>query len=135
MRDDLDREIQITPLACNWLQCMDNSLDPIHFEHLHGAYGNYVMKKPRQARALSPARHLKIAFDVFEYGIYKRRLVEGRARGLRPTGPSATRSCSRTSWRRAGQIRAPANCASRSTTRTRCTSSSAASATARAARA
>ena len=23
------------------------------------------------------ARHLKIAFDVFEYGIYKRRLVEG----------------------------------------------------------
>ena len=24
-----------------------------------------------------PAKHVKIAFDVFEYGIYKRRLLEG----------------------------------------------------------
>jgi 5,5'-dehydrodivanillate O-demethylase len=77
MRDDLDREIQITPLACNWLQCMDNSLDPIHFEHLHGAYGSYFMKRRGKPWALRPAQHLKIAFDVFEYGIYKRRLVAG----------------------------------------------------------
>ena len=44
--------ISITPLPCNWLQCMDNSLDPVHFEHLHGAYGNYFMKQPGKPWAL-----------------------------------------------------------------------------------
>src|SRR4029434_4390594 len=72
-RTDLQRSISIKPLPCNWLQCMDNSLDPVHFEHLHGAYGNYLMKKLERPPQLSMARHLKIAFDVFEYGIYKRR--------------------------------------------------------------
>ena len=45
VRDDFNKEIRITPLQCNWLQCMDNSLDPSHFEHLHGVFGNYLMKK------------------------------------------------------------------------------------------
>jgi 5,5'-dehydrodivanillate O-demethylase len=56
---------------------MDNSLDPIHFEHLHGHYGNYVMKKIGRPQMINPRPHKKIEFDVFEYGIYKRRLVEG----------------------------------------------------------
>lgn len=77
VRDDLDRAITITPLPCNWLQCMDNSLDPIHFEHLHGHYGNYVMKKLGRPPMINPKRHLLIDFEVFKYGIYKRRLVEG----------------------------------------------------------
>ncbi|HZT07561.1 MAG TPA: Rieske 2Fe-2S domain-containing protein [Chloroflexota bacterium] len=77
VRDDLNRNVEITMLPCNWLQCMDNSLDPIHFEHLHGVYGNYVMKRTGKPPMLNPARHLKIDFDVFEYGIIKRRLVEG----------------------------------------------------------
>jgi 5,5'-dehydrodivanillate O-demethylase oxygenase subunit len=76
-RRDLDRQLSIRIVPSNWLQCMDNSLDPVHFEHLHGAYGNYLMKKLGRPPQLSMARHLKIAFDVFEYGIYKRRLVEG----------------------------------------------------------
>ena len=29
---DLDREVNVYPLPCNWLQCMDNSVDPVHFE-------------------------------------------------------------------------------------------------------
>jgi 5,5'-dehydrodivanillate O-demethylase len=77
IRDDLNKTIRITPLDCNWLQCMDNSLDPIHFEHLHGHYGNYVMKKIGRPQMINPRPHKKIEFDVFEYGIYKRRLVEG----------------------------------------------------------
>ena len=77
VREDLDRDIRITELPCNWLQCMDNSLDPVHFEHLHGAYGGYFMKRRGKPWPLRPARHLKVDFDVFEYGIYKRRLVEG----------------------------------------------------------
>jgi 5,5'-dehydrodivanillate O-demethylase len=76
-RNDLDRQISIRVLPCNWLQCMDNSVDPLHFEHLHGVYGNYLMKRLGRPPQLSLAKHLKIAFEVFEYGIYKRRLVEG----------------------------------------------------------
>jgi 5,5'-dehydrodivanillate O-demethylase len=78
IRDDLNKNVRITPLNCSWLQCMDNSLDPVHFEHLHGMYGNYMMKKLGRPPMLNPARHLKIDFDVWEYGIYKRRLVEGQ---------------------------------------------------------
>ena len=78
IRDDLNKNVRITPLPCSWLQCMDNSLDPVHFEHLHGMYGNYMMKKLGRPPMLNPARHLKIDFDLWEYGIYKRRLVEGQ---------------------------------------------------------
>jgi len=49
----------------------------VHFEHLHGQYGNYYNRRHGRAQAMNPARHIKIDFDVFEYGIYKRRLVEG----------------------------------------------------------
>src|SRR5690349_16973858 len=41
VREDLEAMIEIHMLDCNWLQCMDNSMDPIHFEHLHGVFGNY----------------------------------------------------------------------------------------------
>jgi len=77
VRDDLDRVIDITPLPCNWLQTMDNAADPVHFEHLHAVFGNYQLKKLGRPAAMFPARHVKIEFDVFDYGIMKRRLLEG----------------------------------------------------------
>ena len=77
VREDLKAAIEIHELPCSWLQCMDNSLDPIHFEHLHAVFGNYQLKKLGRPPAMFPARHIKIAFDKFEYGIYKRRLLEG----------------------------------------------------------
>jgi 5,5'-dehydrodivanillate O-demethylase len=77
VREDVNKSIEIVPLPCSWLQCMDNSLDPVHYEHLHGVYGNYVLQKQGKPPAMFPARHVHIAFDVFEYGIYKRRLLEG----------------------------------------------------------
>lgn len=79
VRQDLNRNIEITELPCNWLQCMDNSLDPIHVEHLHGVYGSYVRQKLGKPPGFAPARHMKIEFDVFEYGIMKRRLLEGES--------------------------------------------------------
>jgi 5,5'-dehydrodivanillate O-demethylase len=51
----------------------------VHFEYLHGIYGNYVMKRAGKPPMVNAARHLKIDFDVFKYGIYKRRLVEGQS--------------------------------------------------------
>ena len=76
VRDNIDRAIEATVLPCNWLQCMDNSLDPVHYEHLHGHYGNYVAKKQGKEPPMALVRHAEIAFDVFEYGIYKRRRLE-----------------------------------------------------------
>lgn len=77
VRDDLDRSIGVTHLPINFLQAMENSMDPIHFEWLHAVYGNYVNKRQGKPPAMTPRRHEQIAFDVFEYGIYKRRLLEG----------------------------------------------------------
>jgi 5,5'-dehydrodivanillate O-demethylase len=77
VREDLERTIRIAELECNWLQPMDNAMDPVHFEHLHAGLGNYVMKKLGKPAMMNPARHVKIDFDVFEYGIFKRRLLEG----------------------------------------------------------
>ncbi len=78
-REDLDRSIGITRIPCNWLQIMENSLDPVHREYLHGRYSNYIMKQ--QGRKLAPPEphHEKLAFDVFKHGIIKRRLVEGQS--------------------------------------------------------
>ncbi len=79
VREDLDKVIEIHDLPCNWLQCMDNAADPVHFEHLHAMYGNYVLKKLGRPPAMFPARHVKIEFDVFDYGIMKCRLLEGES--------------------------------------------------------
>ena len=76
-REDLHASAEVHDLPCNWLQCMDNSLDPVHFEHLHAVFGNYVLKGLGRKPHLFPAKHVKIAFDKFEYGVYKRRLLEG----------------------------------------------------------
>jgi 5,5'-dehydrodivanillate O-demethylase len=77
VRDDWERGIAMRPLPCNWVQCNDNSLDPVHFEHLHGYFADWWNRHHDIPRPVRTARHLKIEFDVFEYGIYKRRLVEG----------------------------------------------------------
>jgi 5,5'-dehydrodivanillate O-demethylase len=82
--DGVWRDIGVTTIPCNWLQCMENSLDPVHTEWLHGHYYNYVMerKKAQDERGqgfvarLLPS-HVKIGFDVFEHGIIKRRVRTG----------------------------------------------------------
>jgi len=79
VREDLDRVVEIHELPCNWLQCMDNAADPMHFEYLHGELGNYTLKKMGRQPAMVTTPHLKIAFDVFPYGIMKRRLLEGES--------------------------------------------------------
>jgi 5,5'-dehydrodivanillate O-demethylase len=79
VRDDVEREIGITRLPCNWLQIMENSLDPVHLEYLHSVYMNYVMKRSGRPEPTQTKHHERIAFDVFEYGITKRRLWQGES--------------------------------------------------------
>ena len=73
------REAFIAEVPCNWLQCMENSVDPVHLEWLHGVYGAHRarLEGRRDAVAESLAaydRHKEIGFDEFERGIIKRRV-------------------------------------------------------------
>jgi 5,5'-dehydrodivanillate O-demethylase len=77
---DAQREIGHTITNCNWLQTVENALDPVHVEWLHGEFRNYARKFAGTAqRTLPHARHLKIDFDLKEHGIIKRRLLEGES--------------------------------------------------------
>ena len=65
-------------LPCNYLQVMENSLDPVHVEWLHQYMRNFVvdqMGQPERKRKVQ--RHEKIGFDAFEHGIVKRRVLVG----------------------------------------------------------
>ena len=77
VREDLEREIGVTVLPCNWLQTMENSVDPVHLEYLHGRYTNYRAKRRGEPPAAKVRHHEQIRFNVFEYGISKFRLLEG----------------------------------------------------------
>jgi 5,5'-dehydrodivanillate O-demethylase oxygenase subunit len=64
-------------VKCNWLQIMENSLDPIHTQWLHGALLEFLEEGSGQKFPIAK-KQLKIAFDEFEFGVYKRRLLEGQ---------------------------------------------------------
>jgi 5,5'-dehydrodivanillate O-demethylase len=88
--DNVVRDIGWTEIPCNWMQAMENSLDPTHAEWLHGKYFDYEWDRLGRAGQPMPGRgrrtasasntgatHKKIGFDVFEHGIIKRRVLEG----------------------------------------------------------
>ena len=72
------RDIGWVDLPCNLIQIMENAVDPHHVEWLHGRYYQFLAQ---QAGFESPAsfakKHIKVGFDVFEWGIIKRRVLEG----------------------------------------------------------
>ena len=57
---------------------MENSVDPIHTEWLHGHHYQFLKEQEGVELAIS-RHHVKVAFDEFEYGIIKRRLLEGQS--------------------------------------------------------
>ncbi len=65
-------------LPVNWLQVMENSLDPIHTEWLHGHHYEFLKEQEGVKVAIS-AHHEKIDFKEFEYGITKHRLLAGHS--------------------------------------------------------
>lgn len=76
--DGVVRDIGQAVLDFNWLQAMENSVDPHHVEWLHGRFMNFWrgLDKTEQSKMLTK-KHLKVGFDEFEFGIIKRRVVEG----------------------------------------------------------
>jgi 5,5'-dehydrodivanillate O-demethylase len=76
--DGVFREIGHAVTGCNWLQSVENIMDPVHVEWLHGEFRNYARGRAgKETRRVARRRHLKIGFDMAEYGIIKRRLLEG----------------------------------------------------------
>ncbi len=65
-------------VPCNWLQIMENSVDPVHTEWLHGKLYEFVKEREGAQVAIS-RHHLKIRFEEFPYGIYKQRFLEGQS--------------------------------------------------------
>ncbi len=76
--DGAIRHVGKAVIPCNWLQIMENSVDPIHTEWLHGRLYEFLTERDGVKVAISK-HHAKIAFDEFEYGIVKRRLLVGQS--------------------------------------------------------
>jgi 5,5'-dehydrodivanillate O-demethylase len=72
--DDAWRDIGHAELPCNFVQIMENSVDPYHVEWLHGRYGSFLRG---ESLPVVTKMHVKVAFEVFEHGILKRRVLEG----------------------------------------------------------
>ena len=78
------RNAESFELPCNWLQCHENSLDPVHFQWLHRYWGGWEMDRlaPKEERdrfnrvtASRGADHRKIGFEITDFGVIKRRLI------------------------------------------------------------
>lgn len=61
VREDWVRRVEVHPaLDCNWVQPMENAVDPAHLYWLHGYRGGAPAPRDEHEE-----------FEVFEYGIYK----------------------------------------------------------------
>ncbi len=65
-------QIVMAPVPCNWLQCAENDVDPVHFEWLHANWSFAQAGKEERA-----PRHLGIQIDEWEYGYAYGRVIEG----------------------------------------------------------
>ncbi|MQA88417.1 MAG: Rieske 2Fe-2S domain-containing protein [Streptosporangiales bacterium] len=65
-------QIVFSEIPCNWLQCQENSIDPVHFEWLHANWSKVL----QGTSGPYAATHLRLAFDEFEYGYVYRRITE-----------------------------------------------------------
>jgi 5,5'-dehydrodivanillate O-demethylase len=68
-------QIVFAEIPCNWFQAQENSIDPVHFEWLHGNWSRVL----RGGTGPKPPTHLRIGFDEFEYGFTYRRILEGQS--------------------------------------------------------
>jgi 5,5'-dehydrodivanillate O-demethylase oxygenase subunit len=65
------KQIVFAEIPCNWFQGQENSIDPVHFEWLHSNWSAAQRGDPARV-----PRHMKLAFDEFEWGFVYRRVRE-----------------------------------------------------------
>ncbi len=63
------RQIIVSEIPCNWLQCQENSIDPVHFEWMHT---NWSRRQSDPDSEHGP-KHTKVGFDEFDFGLIYRR--------------------------------------------------------------
>jgi 5,5'-dehydrodivanillate O-demethylase len=68
------REVILADIPCNWLQCQENSCDPVHFEWMHDNWS----ARMKGADANIAAKHLKVVFEDYDYGLIYRRVRENQ---------------------------------------------------------
>jgi 5,5'-dehydrodivanillate O-demethylase oxygenase subunit len=66
------RQVVFSDVPCNWLQCQENSVDPVHFEWAHENWTRRMRGRQDRGQA-----HLKLQFEEFEHGLVYKRLREG----------------------------------------------------------
>jgi 5,5'-dehydrodivanillate O-demethylase oxygenase subunit len=74
-------------IDCNWLQAMENSVDPSHLYWLHGTLGSRnlpVGDERFAALGLQPEYEEENDFFTFDYGIMKRRTTPSATAGAPP---------------------------------------------------
>jgi len=64
-------QVVFAEVPCNWLQAQENSIDPVHFEWMHANWG----RRLSGIDGVAP-RHLKLAFEEFEFGLLYKRVSE-----------------------------------------------------------
>lgn len=65
-------QVVLSEVPCNWFQCQENSIDPVHFEWMHETWG----KRLRTGDRSRVPTHLQLEFDEFEHGFVYRRIKE-----------------------------------------------------------
>jgi 5,5'-dehydrodivanillate O-demethylase oxygenase subunit len=74
------RDVGHSMLPCNWLQIMENAVDPYHVEALHGYYFEFIQRyKGEEMPSAFKNKHVKVGFTPFEHGIIKRRQLVGQS--------------------------------------------------------
>jgi 5,5'-dehydrodivanillate O-demethylase oxygenase subunit len=62
-------QVVMAEIPCNWFQCQENSIDPIHFEWTH----NNWTERQQDRHSEHVPTHLETKYEEFEYGfVYKR---------------------------------------------------------------
>ena len=66
-------QVIIATIPCNWLQCQENTVDPVHFEWMHN---NGPQRRAGDLGPYSP-KTLDLKVEDAEYGLLSRRYREG----------------------------------------------------------
>jgi 5,5'-dehydrodivanillate O-demethylase oxygenase subunit len=69
-------QIVLADVPCNWFQCHENTIDPVHFEWLHDTWSRILRG---QTNGEKPPTHLKLNFVEFEHGFQYQRVREGQS--------------------------------------------------------
>ena len=63
-------QVVLSEVPCNWLQCQENSIDPVHFEWMHNNWSTRL----KGETGPYAAEHKELAFEEFEFGLVYKRL-------------------------------------------------------------